>query len=105
MRADFLSCLHSQLIYQYMKKLLFVSALLLFATGLFAQSLQSPEQYMGYKIGTRYTRHHKVVEYFREVAQAKPDMVKLEKYGETNEGRELVLAFISSPENIQKLES
>jgi hypothetical protein len=105
MRAGFLSYLHSQLIYQNMKNLLFVSALLLVTTGLFGQSLQSPEQYMGYKIGTRYTRHHKIVEYFRSVAQAKPDMVKLEKYGETNEGRELVLAFISSPENIQKLES
>lgn len=71
----------------------------------FSQGLQSPDQYMGYKIGTRYTRHHKVVEYFRSVAQAKPEMVKMERYGETNEGRELVLAFISTPENIQKLES
>ncbi len=73
--------------------------------GSFAQGLQSPEQYLGYKIGTRYTRHHKVVEYFRAVAQAKPDMVKIEKYGETNEGRELMIAFIASPENLQKLES
>jgi hypothetical protein len=71
----------------------------------FAQGLQSPEQFMGYKIGTRYTRHHRIVDYFRAVAQAKPEMVKMEKYGETNEGRELVIAFISSPENIQKLES
>ncbi|MES2332231.1 MAG: M14 metallopeptidase family protein [Bacteroidota bacterium] len=86
-----------------MKKLLFGSLLFL-AGGSFAQGLQSPEQYMGYKIGTRYTRHHKVVEYFHAVAQAKPDMVKVEKYGETNEGRELMLAFISSPENIQKLD-
>ncbi len=87
-----------------MKKLLFAMLLLLASAGAFAQ-LQSPEQYMGYKIGTRYTRHHKLVEYFHAVAQAKPDMVKIEKYGETNEGRELMLAFISSPENIQKLES
>ncbi len=88
-----------------MKKLLFGLGLMLSVTAVQAQSLQSPEQYMGYKIGTRYTRHHKVVEYFRAVAQAKPDMVKLEKYGETNEGRELMLAFIASPENLQKLES
>lgn len=88
-----------------MKRLLSGLALLLLAIGAFAQGLQSPEQYMGYKIGTRYTRHHKIVEYFRAVAQAKPDMVKLEKYGETNEGRELMLAFIASPENLQKLET
>ncbi len=70
-----------------------------------AQGLQSPEQFLGYKIGTRYTRHHKLVEYFKSVAQAKPDMVKIEKYGETNEGRELMLAYIASPENLQKLEN
>lgn len=88
-----------------MKRLLSALVLLLLAAGAFAQGLQSPEQYMGYKIGTRYTRHHKIVEYFRAVAQAKPEMVKLEKYGETNEGRELMLAFIASPENLQKLET
>lgn len=88
-----------------MKKLLFVSTLLLAIAGSFAQDVQSPEKYLGYKIGTRYTRHHKVLEYFKAVAQAKPDMVKLEKYGETNEGRELMLAFIASPENLKKLDA
>ena len=70
-----------------------------------AQGLQSPEKYLGYKVGSRYTRHHKIVEYFWSVAMAKPETVKIEKYGETNEGRELILAFIGSPENIQKLEA
>ena len=79
--------------------------MLLAGLNAFAQGLQSPDQYLGYKVGTRYTRHYKIVEYFRAVAQAKPEMVKLEKYGETNEGRELMLAFIASPENLQKLES
>lgn len=88
-----------------MKRLLSVFTLLFLVNIAFAQALQSPEQYMGYKIGTRYTRHHKVVEYFRSVAQARPDMVRIEKYGETNEGRELILAYIASPENLQKLES
>lgn len=70
-----------------------------------AQTLQSPEQFMGYKIGSRYTRHNRIVDYFKAVSQARPEMVKLEKYGETNEGRDLVLAFIASPENLAKLES
>src|SRR5476649_2507837 len=88
-----------------MKKIIFGLAIVLFPAAIYAQGLQSPEQYLGYKIGTRFTRHHKLVEYFRAVAQAKPDMVKIEKYGETNEGRELVLAFIASPENLKKLET
>ncbi len=68
-----------------------------------AQSLQSPDQFLGYKVGTKYTRHHKVVEYFKSVAAATPLMVKTEKYGETNEGRELMVAYIATPENLQKL--
>jgi hypothetical protein len=88
-----------------MKKIFIAALFAFFGIASFAQGLQSPEQFMGYKIGTRYTRHHRIVDYFRAVAQAKPEMVKMEKYGETNEGRELVIAFISSPENIQKLES
>ncbi len=84
----------------------FVGLVMLFTCLLTqAQGLQSPEQYLGYKVGTRFTRHHKLVEYFKAVAAAKPDMVKIEKYGETNEGRELMLAFIASPANLQKLES
>ena len=89
----------------YMKKVTFVIIILFLSVTSIAQGLQSPEQYLGYKIGTRYTRHHKIVEYYRAVAQAKPDMVKIEKYGETNEGRELILAFVASPENLQKLET
>ena len=86
--------------------MIFAAALvLLVVISGFSQDLQSPEQFLGYKVGTRFTRHHKLVEYFRAVAQAKPDMVKLEKYGETNEGRELVLAFIASPENLKRLET
>jgi len=100
----FLAYIHNSFL-NYMKKLLFVSLLILVVSASFAQGLQSPEQYLGYKIGSRYTRHNKLVDYFRAVAQAKPDMVKLEKYGETNEGRELILAFIASPENLQKLDA
>ena len=88
-----------------MKKIFAAALVLLVVISGFSQDLQSPEQFLGYKVGTRFTRHHKLVEYFRAVAQAKPDMVKLEKYGETNEGRELVLAFIASPENLKRLET
>ncbi|WP_026260135.1 M14 metallopeptidase family protein [Segetibacter koreensis] len=69
-----------------------------------AQGLQSPEQFLGYKIGTHYTPHYKIVNYVKAVAQAKPDMVKVEKYGETNEGRELLVAYIASPENLKRLD-
>lgn len=88
-----------------MKRFTTLLSVLLLLTVAQAQNVPSPEAYLGYKIGTKYTRHHKIVEYFNTVAKARPDMVKLEQYGLTNEGRELMLAFVSSPENMQKLEA
>lgn len=76
----------------------------LFISGILSAQLQSPEQFLGYKIGTRYTPHYKIVNYVKAVAQAKPDMVKIEKYGETNEGRELLVVYIASPQNLQRLD-
>ncbi|MBI3720133.1 MAG: zinc carboxypeptidase [Sphingobacteriales bacterium] len=66
--------------------------------------LQSPEHFLGYKVGTKYTPHWKVVSYFQQVAAAVPNMVKLEKYGETNEGRPLMVAYVATPENLQRLD-
>ena len=63
--------------------------------------VQSPEQFLGYKIGTRYTPHWKVVSYFQHVAANAPKTVKLQQYGQTNEGRPLIVAFISTEENIK----
>jgi len=67
--------------------------------------LKSPEEFLGYKIGTRYTPHWKIVNYFNYVAANNTSTVKLEKYGETNEGRHLLVTFISSAENIQRLDA
>ena len=80
-----------------MRKAVFL-ALTLTSTGLFAQ-LKSPEQFLGYKLGERFTRHYKVVEYVNHVAQTSPN-VKIHQYGETYEHRALVSVLISSPENI-----
>ncbi|RYY30905.1 MAG: zinc carboxypeptidase, partial [Chitinophagaceae bacterium] len=84
----------------------FILACLVSFSGMvsFAQ-LQSPEQFLGYKLGARYTPHFNVVNYFRHVAANTGSQMKLEQYGTTNEGRPLVLAYISSAENFQKLES
>lgn len=92
--------------YLFLMKRLSLS--LLFATlscVLFAQALQSPDQFLGYPLGAKYTRHHRVVEYFKSVAAAKPEMVKLEKYGQTNEGRELMISIIASPDNLKRIEA
>lgn len=67
-------------------------------------SLQSPEQFLGYPQGGRYTPHHRIVEYFRHAAEAVPGKLRLQSYGKTYEGRPLMLAFVSSPANLARLE-
>lgn len=67
--------------------------------------LRSPEEFLGYRIGTRFTPHWKIVNYFSHVATQASATVKLEQYGETNEGRPLLLAFVSSAENVRNLEA
>ncbi len=70
----------------------------------FSQEIQSPQEFLGYEIGARFTRHHKVVEYFKYVSSNLTN-VQLEKYGETNEHRPLYVTYISSQENIDNLEN
>src|SRR6516164_6000473 len=77
---------------------------LLFFISINAQ-VKPPEQFLGYKVGTHFTPHWKVVSYFQQVASNASSVVKLQQYGETNEGRPLIVAFISTPENIQNLEN
>jgi hypothetical protein len=84
------------------KKFLFVIALFIFIST--NGQLKSPDEFLGYKIGTRYTPHWKIVNYFQHVAANASANVKLEQYGQTNEGRTLLLSFISSSENISRLE-
>jgi hypothetical protein len=77
---------------------------LFIAQILFAQ-LQSPEQFLGYKIGSRYTPHWRIVDYYKHVAAMAPSMVKLYQYGQTNEGRPLMVAYISTATNLSNLET
>ena len=62
--------------------------------------IQSPSEFLGYELGDSFTRHHKVVEYYQQLAAADPDRVVLEQYGETNEGRPLYLVFLGSKDII-----
>jgi hypothetical protein len=86
-----------------MKKILLFLALLLPALASLAQ-LQSPEQFLGYPAGSRFTPHFKIVNYLFHVAKEVPDMVKVEQYGSTYEGRPLLLAYVASKENFANLE-
>ena len=89
-----------------MRKNLFYSLLFFLTVTLSvqAQTIKSPSEFLGYELGTRFTRHHAVVDYFVYVSKTLNN-VQLEKYGETNEYRPLYISYISSAENIQNLET
>ncbi len=82
----------------------FIPVVFLFLCHTAAAQLQSPDEFLGYELGAKFTPHSKIVSYFNHAAASMPQMMKLEKYGETNEGRPLLLAYISSPENFSRLE-
>lgn len=87
-----------------MKKSLVLFVLFIVFTAL-GQELKSPSEFLGYELGTQFTRHHEVVDYYQYLASASPERVQLNEYGKTNERRPLLLAYISSAENIKNLES
>jgi hypothetical protein len=86
-----------------MKTRLFAVLAFLLTSTLFAQTVQSPEEFLGYKLGERYTPHHKVFDYFNYISEQLSN-VELEKYGETYEHRPLFVSYISSQKNIDNLE-
>lgn len=87
-----------------MKKLHFLIAILFMSVQVTdAQVLKSPEEFLGYQVGTQFSRHADVVNYFEHVAE-NSNLVQYHNYGKTNEGRPLTYAVVSSEENLQNLE-
>ena len=78
----------------------------LFVTALLnAQDIKSPSEFLGYELGTEFTRHYEVVDYYEYLAKVAKDRVQLTEYGQTNERRPLLLAYVSSTENISNIEA
>ncbi len=71
---------------------------------IYSQSIQSPDQFLSHQIGDQFTPHHLLVDYYQYVAEQSPQ-VQLIEYGRTHEQRPLLLAYVSSPENLAKLEA
>ncbi len=69
----------------------------------FDPRIPTPEQFLGYAIGTQHTRHDKVVNYFREL-DLLSDRMTLQVIGKTFEQREQIAAVFTSPQNHSKLE-
>lgn len=72
--------------------------------GLSAQPLTRPDDFLGYRLGERFTPHARIIEYYRLAERSQPRNLRLFSYGKTPEGRELVYAVVSAPNNMARWE-
>jgi uncharacterized membrane protein len=86
-------------------KHLFTSVIFLFVFSFgFTQNLKSPSEFLGYEIGTQFTRHADIVNYFNHVAE-NSSLVTYHDYGQTNERRKLTYAIVTSENNQRNIET
>ena len=78
---------------------------LAFSSVVSAQTLTHPAAFLGYEVGKQFTPHHRLVRYFETIASEAADRVKLIPYGTTTEGRPLMVAIVSTPSNLARIES
>ena len=76
---------------------------LLFIGTLLSAQVKTPSEFLGYEVGTEFSRHADVVRYFSHVAE-QSNWVSYHEYGKTNERRPLTYALISTPSNLSKIE-
>lgn len=83
----------------------FLSALL--SAGSTAQTpaphVPTPSEFLGFEVGAdrKLADYRQIVGYFKALAAAAPDRVELENLGKTTLGEEMIMAVISSPENLR----
>ncbi len=69
----------------------------------FDPKIPSPEEFLGYPVGSHHTRHDRIVAYFNTLAEIS-DKALFTQYGQTFEYRPLIILTISDPVNISNLD-
>ncbi|WP_440999553.1 M14 family metallopeptidase [Fodinibius sp. SL11] len=67
------------------------------------KNIPSPKQFLGYDIGTHYTRHDRIVAYLKELAE-QSNKATFQVIGETYEKRPQVVLTVTSPNNHENIE-
>ncbi len=68
----------------------------------FNKNIPSPEEFLGYGIGERHTRHDLIVAYLKKLSEVSA-RASFAEYGRTHEGRILSMLTLSTPENLSDL--
>lgn len=70
---------------------------------IFDSTIPTPEEFLGYEIGSRVTEHSRINAYYEILAELS-DRTSLIEIGQTHEKRKLYVLIVSSPENIRNLD-
>jgi hypothetical protein len=84
------------------RRFLIVLVLMAAATAAVAQ-VPSPDEYLGYPLGERFTTWDRILGYFEELPKHS-NLITVQRFGQTYEGRPLAMAVITSPKNRAALE-
>ena len=71
--------------------------------GPYNEKIQSPEEFLGYEIGFEHTRHDLIIAYLNYLSNASKK-AEIIKYGESHEGRDLIMLTVSSTNNLSNLD-
>lgn len=71
--------------------------------GPFNPDIPSPQQFLGYEVGSHHTRHDRIVAYLDELAKLS-DRATIKRYGKTHEYRDLVILTVTDPVNHSNIE-
>jgi hypothetical protein len=72
--------------------------------GPYRPDVPTPDRVLGFSFGQRPITPEEAFHYLEALAQASP-RIRVETYGQTFEGRPLRLAWVSTPENLARLET
>ncbi len=96
-----LKCVNSCVLYRLLHILVLVYV---WIPSVSAQTISTPAAFLGYTLGDQFTTHDRLIRYFEIVATQASDRCQLIPYGQTYEGRPLVVMVVASAENKKRLE-
>jgi hypothetical protein len=80
-------------------------AVILIATATLAQqAVPTPDEFLGYSLGERFTPWDRIVDYFQTLTKGS-NLITMQTIGQTYEGRPLVIAAITAPKNRAALDT
>ena len=88
-----------------MRRLSLCLFVLFFVASSQAQTaIPTPDEFLGYTLGDRFTPHARILDYFH-LLTTRSNLITMQQFGETYEHRPLMLAVITSPKNRAALDS